>query len=98
MLYNGSSVSEDLFTYLNAWTKSNDSLTNDYLLKYASNPRIEVFYKYINRHTAECLTTQGMPWQDLQKWQIGNCSKKEPPMLIDYQKPARKEYTRYETL
>ena len=98
MLYNGTSVSEDLFTYLNAWTKTNDSLTNDYLLKYAINPRISIFYEYINPTTAKCLTTQGMPWQDLQMWKVGNCSIKELPMLIDYHEPIRKNYTLCETL
>ena len=93
MLYNGTSVSDDLFTYLNAWTKSNDSLTNEYLLKYAINPRISVFYEYINTTTANCLTTQGLPWQDLQDWKVVKCSMKELPILIDYQKPMRKEYT-----
>ena len=97
MLYNGTSVSKDLFTYLNAWTKSNDSLTTDYLLKYAINPRISVFYQYINT-TAYCLTTQGMPWQDLQKWRIDNCSMKELPMFLDYRSPIVTDEAFCETL
>ena len=74
-----------VFTYLNAWTRSNDSLTSEYVLKYAYNSRVSVLHEYTNTTIHKCLSTRGMPWQDLQRWSYTNCSFKDVSLLLRYQ-------------
>ena len=91
VLYNDNDVDKDLTTYLNAWTKSNDSMTREYLLQRANSPRVRVWYKYSNTSNDKCLSTYGMPWQDLQSWKLINCSVEDKPLLLDYRNPIKKE-------
>ena len=90
-LYGNTVDDEGLIVYLNAWTKSNDSLTNAYLLQYANTSRISVWYQYSNTSNDKCLSTNGMPWQDLQSWWFSNCSVEDNPLHLDYRNPIRIE-------
>ena len=90
-LYGNTVDDEGLIVYLNAWTKSNDSLTNAYLLQYANTSRISVWYQYSNTSNDKCLSTNGMPWQDLQSWRISNCSVEDNPLQLDYRNPIGTE-------
>ena len=87
--YNLQSGYGDIQIYLNAWTKSNMTLSNEYILKYKYSPRVSVFYGYNDQSAPICLTTKGMSWQDLQRWTLQNCSVNDTNILeVDVQTPA----------
>ena len=79
-----------LQTYFNAWTKNNQTLSNEYILKFKADnsSRVAVFYGYSDS-TRICNTTRGMPWQDLQRWTLQNCPVNDTDILaLDVQKPT----------
>ena len=79
-----------LQTYFNAWTKNNQTLSNEYILKYIAfnSSRVAVFYGY-NNSARICMTTRGMPWQDLQRWTLQNCPVDDTDILVlDVQTPV----------
>ena len=55
-----------VYDYLNAWTKSNESLTSEYLLNQVNSTRVSIMYR--TEPEALCLTTKGLSWQDQQNW------------------------------
>ena len=83
----GTREADGLLTYLNTWTRSNHSLSAEFLLKYVKHPRILVWYAYTTTR-AICLATTSMPWQNMQRWSLTNCTVKEEPLLLDYRDPV----------
>ena len=55
-----------LYSYLNAWTKSNESLSNGYILNLVNHTRVSIVYR--TEPEALCLTTKGLSWHDQQNW------------------------------
>ena len=47
-----------LQTYFNAWTKSNQTLSSEYILKHVTSPRVSILYSY-DASIPTCLTTKG---------------------------------------
>ena len=86
--YGLQTVYDSLQTYLNAWTKTNQTISNEYILKYKYFPRVSVLYSH-ETNISICLTTKGMSWQDLQRWTMQNCSVNDTNILVlDMHSPA----------
>ena len=84
LIYDGTNNDDVLLTYLNAWTKENNSLTAEYLLKFVNSSRISLWYELSNTTIHTCLTTKSIPWQDRQSWTINNCTIEDHPLILDY--------------
>ena len=70
-----------VYDYLNAWTKSNDTLTSDYLLIQVNSTRVSIMYR--TEPEALCLTTKGLSWHDQQNWTSEQpCSDDAGPLML----------------
>ena len=87
MDFNDTMQNDGLYVYLNTWTRSNDTLTNEYIEKYMNLSRVSVLYSY-NNFIPICLTTRGMPWQDLQRWTLQNCTTNDTNLVLQAQAPV----------
>ena len=81
VLFDDTIIPEDiLYTYLSAWTKRNQSLTNANVLHHFNNTLISIMYSKAKETL--CLTTKGMPWQDLLKWKSQECTNDADDLML----------------
>ena len=89
---------DGLYVYLNAWTRSNYTLTTKYMLQHRNKSRISIWYGYNRGSTQMCLSTKGMSWQDLQRWTVVNCTIGDHLLVLEFKDPTRRDKSRLETL
>ena len=80
-LFNDTIIPEGvLYTYLTAWSRNNQSLTNAYILHHFNKTKISIMYRR-SKETL-CFTTKGMSWQNLIEWTTQECTNAAGQLML----------------